>query len=272
MDQILISQSFIKALEEGKCQLRAHAIYIEGMRTEPTGAMELGNYFETLVYGGTETGERTEPERNLRTNELKAPYERVKTHAARWNSEYKKKYNIQVVEPRVHLYADVEGHPGFRLRARLDLTVSLDDPINFQASPHIPLAILDTKITGSLKSTFGDYAWGAPAKMDHLQADFYSFLHLLTTGQRIPFYYLVMETGPEVGHMLMLKAVSDQDLRNVKTRIRVAIATIQHNFRLYGNEWPTTPNAENCRKCPLASTCSQYPYGITIKRIPSSEG
>ena len=272
---IIVSQSFIKALDPQKenCPRKARAIYIEGLISEPSDVMKLGNFFETIAYGASEDGMRTTAEMDSRKGTMKVNYERVQTHAIRFldtdeknPDSYRVRYQMDLHAPRQHIYVTIKGEPGFILRARIDVITSLYDSIWFPNAKHAKV-ILDTKITGSTLSTFGPFAWGAPDTMDHLQADYYSLVHELGRGERIPFYYLVMDTTPQKRHMPFYKEVTDENRKKVIARIRDTIALIKDYDRACGTEWPIKPSAEQCTRCPLANACPGYAAGITIKRI-----
>jgi len=256
--KITISQSLIKALDvhAGKCPAKAYAVFILGLEHGSSRAMELGNYFETVVYGATEDGSKIEPERNKKTNEILTPFRRVHKQAYRFMTEYAQNYKMDLSEPRVHLTAEIAGYPGYALRGRLDLVSSIYDDKNYPESPFIKKAIIDTKITGSITNTFGDFAWGNPSAMDHLQMDIYSMLYEIVNKQKVPCYYFVMDTSKEEGHLLVHKEVNQDDIRKAKKRIVLTISRIEDYFGNYGSEWPKAPNPKNCRGCPLSSTCT----------------
>ena len=274
-EPIIISQSLIKASDSDSnpdwCPRKVQAIYLKGMQSEPSETMEVGNYFETLAFGATDSGMRTQAPIDKRTGSIKLKFQRAQVHAARFLSEYKEKYKMNFLKQRHHIHVQIEGEPNYILRARLDILTSLYDPINFPDEPLHPIVIMDTKMTGSILSTYPPFSWGAPQLMDHIQADLYSMCYEAKHGKAVPFYYLVMDTSPQMKHMLYYKPVTTADKRIVRERIRRTIATINlYNDSTDGGDWPARPNADNCKRCPLSEICPEYSKGITIKTIYST--
>ena len=54
------------------------------------------------------------------------------------------------------------------------------------------LTVIDHKLTADVTSVWGDYAWGAPETMDHIQAHTYNFL------TDLPFSYFVYDYKPHL--------------------------------------------------------------------------
>lgn len=257
LKKIIISQSLIKALDRSsnQCPARAFAIYFLNMKQEPSRAMNLGNYFETIVFGSTEDGEVIRPELNQKTGEPLTDYVRVRKQATDFIGLHRDQYQMNMEMPRVHLTMSVPGYPGYQIRCRLDMITSLYDK-SLLINPFMPRVILDTKMTGSLDSSFGPFTWKTPEAMDHLQMDLYSMAYKANHGTQIPSYYFVMEYGPQQRTLLLRKEVTEQDMKNAESRAIICIHLIEEYFRVYGTQWPKVPDPKNCKKCPLALTCA----------------
>lgn len=269
-NDLIISQSFMKAVNKGhhpdelepqdypKCPMKAYAIYVEDKPSPPTKAMIKGNYFETLVYGGTEDGSMTRMPRK-QNQEKTVEERRVELQAMRFKTKLAQERKMNFIRPREHIYVRIM--PGVMFRARIDVVTSfLDDDGVFWDE-----VILDTKITASVHSSFGEYSsWGAPEKMDHIQAVSYSWAYEKKYGKRVPFWYCVMDTSPRTDYKFVGGMVSDMQIAEFREDIRRTLVTIGQYEK---TGWPKVPSNDNCRNCPLASSCSSFVVGNKTQRI-----
>ncbi len=261
-EPIIISQSFMKALDEDKggCPAQAKAIYIDGLRREPSEAMIRGNYFETLLLGSTDSGEVVAMERTSK-GEKSAAQVRVEQNANDAKHKLRQEFGMDWQHPRLHITKDVDVNGTvYRLRARTDMITSFKHPQHGL----LPKVILDWKITDSIYSTFRPFAWGDPYTMDHLQAKFYMWMYWMVYGEKIPFVYQVMDVSTKRAYKFIYMELSDMAVNEVKQAIRSTAALIENYQR---TEWPTVASADNCPGCPLRDKCPKAASGIRVQDI-----
>lgn len=260
MSDIIISQSFIKAMDEEKkvCPTKAKAIYIEGIQGGFSEAMNTGNYFETVLLGAPEDGIPVQMKRNA-NGEKGVDQQRVEWHASNMKRHIMPEFAMDFHSPRKQIWIQLK--PGYKLRARMDMVSSMKMP----DGTVLPNVILDFKITGSILSSFpADYAWGLPHIMDHLQAQVYSWAWYMQNKEWIPFFYIVMDTSPQRQWKIVGGMIQPLQIKEMKERIRKTIADIEH-YNATG--WPLVPSYDNCRYCPLKEMCPAYKQGKDIQVI-----
>lgn len=272
MEEIIISQSLIKALDEekGRCPEKARAVYLEGRKTYPSDAMQKGNFFETLVYGGTYSGEKVQLE-PLKSGAQSADEIRIRKQAHKLKATIRNEFKMDFAEMHVEIIVKLKNtgtRYTYKLRARIDMISSLLDltkesTINYPDG-FVPRAIVDTKLTESIHSNFGDFAWGTPHLMDHLQAHFYDYVYELKYGHQLPFYYLVMESGPTMDYKFIRKMISATNRAETREAIRRTINSVESYSR---DGWPMLPSHDNCKGCPMKAECPMYKVGKDIQVI-----
>ena len=180
MKKIILSQSFIKAMNHGQeldelegrdrpqCPARAQAIYIDGMESRASEAMSYGNFMETLLWGATGNGEVTTLKRKAGDLEKRVVQKRLEHQAWMFKNRWMPEMNMTVLENHP---AAIKVKLGERyvFRARLDMYASFQDDETFH-----PKVIGDLKVTADVNSSFGPFRWGAPHLMDHIQAIAYT--------------------------------------------------------------------------------------------------
>lgn len=269
-NDIIISQSFIKAMNKGRhpeeltardnprCPAKAHAIYIEGRHSPSTDAMLKGNYFEMLVYGGTEEGGEYQMKRTS-TGAKTVEQTRVENQANKFLTAIKTRKRMNLIRPREHILVRIAE--GIMFRARLDVVTSfLDD----QGQYHEEI-ILDTKVTDNILSSYGEFSWGDPINMDHTQAAAYSWAFERKYKKRVPFYYAVFDVSPKERYRFIGGTVPDTLITEFKADVRRTIATLLEYNR--SGEWPTVPSHSNCENCPIKKECPAFSFGSDIIRI-----
>ena len=259
-ERIVLRQSLIKALDEEKqtCPMKAKAIYLDGMPSRPSAAMTRGLYFETLLYGATDQGEIVEMERNKNGSKSEAQM-RVEAQAFRVKSELRQEFNMDFHGPREVIEVELND-PKYVFRASLDMVTS----IRTHTGEVVPNAILDFKITDSILSSYGEFAWGMPHIMDHVQAFSYTWAYQLKYKTKVPFYYLVMDLSPAKLYKFVGGYVGATEIAEFKERLRKTIASIEYYQK---DGWPIVPSHDNCKGCPLKDTCPGYRQGKDIQVI-----
>ena len=254
---ITLSQSLMKSLNHGrdkeeldnpqmaKCPARAKAVYLEGMESGSSDAMVRGNYFETLLFGGTDSGKVVMMERNKDGAKSSAQI-RVESHAVLLKTKLKDEYVMDWHSPREHILVAINEKYEFRARTDMVTSQKLED------GTIAPKVIQDYKITDSILTSYGDFAWGMPHLMDHTQAFGYSWAFSMKYGYVPPFYYWVFDLSPAKLWKVVGGTVKKMQLDEFKLNLRRTIAQIE-KYLVEG--WPLVPSHDNCKGCPLKDQC-----------------
>ena len=266
MSKIILSQSFVKALNHGRdfdeltemdhpqCPAKAKAVYLDGMKTKETESMRKGNFLETLLWGSTETGEVVTM-KPLNSGKKSVDQLRIERAAYllknRWGAEYKMDWHAI----RHHITIGISEKYVFR--ARIDALSSMYDTSVNDAV--MPVVLVDLKLTANLNGTFGPFAWGAPHTMDHIQAYLYSWAYEKAYGKQVPFYYMVLSSKDMDQHKRIRVNVDSMRKREAMESLRRTIAAIE-NYQALG-EWPRIPSQMNCASCPLNNVCPSFRSG-----------
>jgi hypothetical protein len=285
-DVIQISQSLIKAMHYDEvtgtpaaCPRNIHACYVQKHYTAPTETMQYGLFFESAILGATRDGEvwdrlPTTP----KTGKPTVDSERIALQVEKFEKEIKPAFQLDTTHAHIELKAPIQGRPDMELVGHLDLLSPILDPRGQEMmwadedfpegiEPElIPMAIIDIKTTKTIKSTFGDFAWGLPKIMDHTQAYMYTYLynHNFPKLKQPPFYYVVVEFGPDMDYKVVRKNVAPHHLAELQEKIR---RTIAHMDEWKRRDWPIRPGRENCARCPLKHNCDGYRVGKDIEYV-----
>lgn len=267
---IKISQSLIKAMrfDENEvpqvCPMFLKMQYIHKIEKPPTLSMQYGNYFETRVLGANRDGERTDQlPLTPSTQKKTADHIRIDDMAHEFLTNIVPSYMLDLSMAHVTLDAELPGIE-FDLIAHLDLVSPILDP-TIDPDKAVKTAIIDTKLTQDLSSTHGDFSWGQPEKMNHLQAVFYDMVWELKFGERVPFYYIVCEYGPGKRWVVIRKKVTDGDREEASSKILLTNNTLI--------EWaskqrfPIAPNYQDCTNCPIKDSCEGYRIGRSVRVV-----
>jgi len=268
--EIKISQSLIKSMrynEHGEAEvcptfLKLH--YIDNFKTEPSLTMQYGNYFETKVLGANRDGQKTTQLPLTHSTQKKtADHLRIDDMAFEFLNTIVPTYMLDLKNAHVTLEAQFDDLQ-FGLIAHLDLVSPILDP-TIDPDNKVEVAIIDTKLTGDISSSYGDFSWGTPEKMNHLQADFYDIVWEQNMGARAPFYYIVCEYGTGKSWIVIRKKVTEEDRNRTWELIRKTERTLL--------DWsskarfPIKPNYTDCKRCPIKNACEGYRIGHSVKVI-----
>lgn len=264
--RLYLSQSFIKAMNKGndldqlgpmdkpKCPRKAKAIYIQGLPSRPSEAMTKGNYFETLIWGSTDSGEVVQMD--LKRNGTKSiDQKRIETNAWHWKNTWTGRYRMDSHELRPHVMVGLGERYVFR--ARMDLWTSLYDPV--VRNELIPRVIMDVKLTADINTMFGPFPWGNPPAMDHTQAYSYIWAYEKVYQERLPFVYFVVPYKKTGDHKLVHIITDSMRQLEFTESLRRTIDLVEEYDRK--NHWPLFPSEENCKGCPLREHCVAYRTG-----------
>jgi len=249
-----LSQSQIKALENPSlCPAKYNACFNNGMETESTIYMLRGQYFEYHCLGNKTTkGQLVDDLPRRKKDGMKmVDQERIDEQIGYFKNEFLKNYKIEIKTCALNLEIPYTTNEEKRvtLRGVTDMTGTIDGkPI-----------IADLKLTSNIYNQYGDFCWGSPWNMDHLQPSMYLFIaqnsasvHDLNISD-LGFYYFVFDYkagGPE--HLIIEVKQTPDRVLELKERIRVAVNKDQELYRM---GYPTAPTFNECKNCPLKNTC-----------------
>ena len=102
-------------------------------------------------------------------------------------------------------------------------------------------AVIDLKFTANLKSTFGDFSWGKPEFMDHIQFDVYNYL------SNKPCVYWVFDCTKELNQDIFMHDPDETNIQDMHTRINLTIIELITSYHM---GWEAIGEYENCKDCP----------------------
>jgi len=267
---IFISQSLIKHFywkdkDLPYCPRFTKHTMIDGNKIPPTAAMLEGLYFESLCLGQSADGEcTTDLPRDKRTGKKLTAQLKIEEQAMSFPSLCQKHGVFIIRENNKNVTRNVQIKKVIQLEDKdlmekfpdVDVFISLCADI---ISPVItetrnyPVAVIDLKWTGDLTSTFGDYGWGAPKYMDHIQPFLYSYL------LDIPFVYWVFDKKGMNKFVPVNTDVNSTDANTAseaKLRRKEMLEKIRQTaIKVLVHEdydgWNTAPLFDICKKCPL---------------------
>jgi hypothetical protein len=171
--RFFLSQTLIKAITDKSgdiknvCPRFIYESYIQKKYREVTKPMMEGIFGETQVLGGGAKGQKvTDLQRHKKTGEKLQAQKNIEEQAIRFKKWCTEK-GINVI-PGYNTQVPVAK----RFQNRVIIRTEIDlFPTPFIDKDGIKLAVMDIKFTADVNSRFGDYCWGAPEFMDHIQAD-----------------------------------------------------------------------------------------------------
>ena len=252
---IKLSQSFIKNFfKNGEpieyCPYQVKRTTIDRQFRVATEPMIKGNYFETKAIGGTVGGWKVLDLPRLRNGSRSADHKRIDAQVRTFHKDVEK-YKIDINKLTVQKKFE-KVIPNFveNLTIILDGTLDILSYIDYGGRYH--KAAIDLKLTKDVNTTGGDFCWGSPNDMDHIQAYLYHFL----TG--LPFYYMIYDYKASV---LEKKAplpiyIGQTHIKEMMETIRKTCAEIIYN-EMEG--WKPNPNINKNigfkRSIPICSKC-----------------
>ena len=111
-----------------------------------------------------------------------------------------------------------------------------------------PLAVEDLKLTMDLNSTFGDFCWGTPEKMDHVQAYSYTWMTNLI------FFYMLYDYKPDMSKKVFKVNTNPAIMAELNETIRKSAATY---LKAEKEGWPKDNTLGKCLKCKVEE-CEFY--------------
>lgn len=301
-DKILVvSASLIKALinhydeEILACPRQIYHVYIKGDVSIPTTqSMMNGSYFETLALGSGRQGEMVLDLPRNKVNGKKNADQRKIEHQIMLFRKKCELFGLDII-PNYNTQIRIYKH----YKTNIYLVGELDIfPAYWHIQDSMYAGIIDLKLTGNILSDFGDYCWGRPDLMDHVQADIYHNLimdidfglnddfnpgnHLkdlihddlriffnkgLGTFQYWVFGYRVPENPDTLaGQFTMItRMLNNENQAILGERINRVVARLIY-FK--GRGWEPEPDPGLCMKCPLSpnngGTCHEAMTGTVV--------
>lgn len=272
---IVITQSIIKEfLYHGElreyCPNRAYSHLMVKTHNLTTASQEKGNYFETLCIGGGYEGKKTTDLPRKKNGDKTTDQLRIEEQHMRFaalSDQYK-----MVIVPGVNTQATIfkRFDDEVLLEAHMDIF-----PVSVQLQPdqEPQYAIIDTKLTSDLKSTFGMFNWNNAASLDHTQAYMYmecatdiDFELNATMGNPLEefiknagltdtllaqtpvFMYFVFDYSPRKNVKIIRVSYDEMRRKELYQSVKVTKEIIQKHNRL--DNWADTlPSKENCMYC-----------------------
>lgn len=267
--KLVISQSLIKDVivngnEIDVCPLLLWNTSIsKDLRAAPTRPMLNGSYFEYLALGsGAEGTEAVTELPLLKGGKKSADQVRIEAQATVFMNvldQYGANIeNTQIVFEREWDHEDNIWDEDFEIIIRG--VTDFRSPITGvginghgeRAIITIPNAIHDLKLTADVNNTFGDYTWGTPYAMDHIQAKIYNYL------TELPFFYWVFDYKTKPEYKIIHKYVDVVARMEMHETIR-KVAEKLIGFEKY--EWEPVPCYSLCKNCVVAE------HGLCDKQI-----
>lgn len=274
-NQIVISASLIRTfLNKGDyrevCYKRIKATRIDRVVTEePTDSMLKGLYFEGQIIGSSAGGRKYDLPRKI-NGEKTAAQERIDIQVMRFRQGIVQKFMSVSpgVNTQVKVYKRFNDH--ILLSGEFDI---FPTPLLYNKEI-LPITVVDTKLTADLSSDWGEYCWGRPEDMDHVQMIMYNYLlkdfdiplnqelspkmfemglireELIPMLQNVPVFYWVFEHGKHLRNEIIKVGIDNLRHNELRESIRkVAQIIIQEDEAPDG--WKATPSFQECKRCPL---------------------
>jgi hypothetical protein len=255
-----ISQSFMKSfaayMAEEECGLSVKAKYIDGIPSESSEAMKLGQYFEYMATGGLPAyGDGTPPEPEVvykgKPNEkLSEKYERARQSAIYFKAMIQS-LGIEIVSV------------GQRLETE-NKTGTTDLIANWNGK----LCIIDLKYSGLLDDKWNDLGWHEDF-LDQkekilTQAVHYKLLAKEHFKQEVDFYFFVFSTSDPMDVRVFQIHVDPSKQHQHDNAVNNMITLVQKELK---NGFTAYPELKRCNKCHLRDTCDQRALLPKVKQI-----
>ena len=232
-------------------------------------AMLRGQYFETQILGCGAAGSTLyDLPRHKKTGEKLTDHVRIDELIHKWD-QFAEIHQIIIIKEGENcnvqrrigpIELDIpelkEHWPNVKVLLKMDTDII--SPI-FYDGIYYDAAVLDLKLTQSLNNKFGEYCWGSPEFIDHIQAFLYSYF----TG--LPFFYLIgdyKDSRYEIMHVNTNREHPDEGLRKeaelrYKETIRRIIDFVdavmeRETKELWYYQWPSK---DNCKTCLFNDRC-----------------
>jgi len=256
---IIITQSMIKDWKTTPCPIHFREKWIN--KTIPwreSEPMLWGKWFEFQAIGGTAHMDEEGVPKLTEKMEKSVFYTRALEQVKMWH-KIVKECGIENIIAQEYLEAEIVfEYNSMKLPVKIGGTTDLSCTMDGKA------AIIDIKLTGNVKNTYGDFAWGAPETMNMIQPVHYTLLKKIQTGIDYDFYFLVFDISAAMGVKFYKTEIKperyeyhEKDVFAVWNEIYYAM---KHGFE-------PTPKFEICRDCPVKCEFEQTIPQIEIIEV-----
>jgi hypothetical protein len=194
---IVLSQSLMKKfIKRGNiidfCPWKVFEESINKKYREPTEAMLKGLFFETKVLGGSAKGAAVHSLRKQKSGKKYIYQIRIESQVLEARKDIKRLgISVNKITTQQRFAKIWHGFDEFDVTVIITGELDVLSHMNKENGKRV-LTTIDHKLTADLTSTWGDFSWGAPDTMDHIQAHTYEFL----TG--LPFVYFIYDYKPNL--------------------------------------------------------------------------
>lgn len=264
VSQSLISKFYYKGEARDYCPMKLyHTKILKDVDDPPTESMEKGNFFETKCIGSSVYG-KTESLPLGKKGQKSLDQQRIEEQVLNFKLVCEQ-YGIIInqteqlgmpknVQKHFSVPVEIDQFAQEGIKTVINLTADILSPISYGQVDY-PVAIIDLKLTIDRNSKYGDYCWGAPEYMDHIQAYVYGFI------LGFPFFYLVFDyNAKDRGYKIIPVNTNlqhpnpekrEEAMRRYKETVEIIRNTIQRIIDHHHHGWYTNPNRNNCKNCPL---------------------
>jgi len=251
MKDIKISQSLLKSLfnykKGAECGILIYEHYLNGLESEPTKAMQLGNWFEYQCTDQLPRNGKIPEADRIKSGDLTAPYRSITVQV----DNYKRilsRYGIKILETGY-----VFNHP--KGSGIADIIAEWNGE----------KVIIDIKTTGQIDDKWSLYGW-AEEKFENSDSDSAQHLTIQAVQYKvlarhewaipnIPFYFFVFSTTNEVSCKIFRVNVDDERLDKHEEQIKTAYQYMNNTFVNMDKADLSIPQYAKCIDCPLKDTC-----------------
>lgn len=255
---VILTTSLIKKIikhgnEIENCPKYIKEVVIDKKYNFSSASMDNGNYFESMCIGSTADKNVFTNVKRLKSGIKSADHKRIDLQVLEFRKDAEKlkleidKFTVQQQFVKVLKIID-DDNLVIILKGTLDLFSNV-----FYYNQLIK-SVIDLKLTKNVNTTSGDFCWGTPDDMDHIQA----YNYMLLTG--LPFYYMLYDYKASRLEKKVLLKVNMKPVHYHETieTIRKAVANLIH-FEL--TNWPERPgiiedkgfgrSSNKCLTCPV---------------------
>lgn len=257
LNSLNITQSMMKDWTGGMCPPLFKARWFDKTyEWTESEAMLWGNWFEYEAIGAN-VRDGSIPEL---TDKMKksVTYGRAQQQLEMWH-KIVKELNITDIEVQQEVEAVIEfTYDGQVFPVRISGTEDLRCKVDGKPT------IIDIKTTGSVKNTYGDYAWGNPDSMDLKQAIHYPMIEQITTGVKHDFLYIVFGLDKDMGCKIIQGVPTEQSFDKHQQKIFMMWNEIAYSLF---NTFEPDPSYNKCNGCPFPCVAQQTVPEITQVEI-----
>lgn len=264
VSQSLISKFFFKGELRDYCPMKVyHTRILKDVEEIPSEAMINGNFFETLCLGSSAYGKTLSIPAG-RGGKKSITQERLEEQALNFKLVCEQHGIIinqtdspgapKNVQKSFSVNVEIDQFEEQEMGIAINLVTDILSPISFGQVDY-PMAVIDLKLTWDRNSTYGEYCWGAPEYMDHIQAYLYGFI------LSFPFFYLVFDyNSKDRGFKIVPVNTNlqhpdpskrEEAMRRYRETIEIIKKTVQIILNHHHHGWYTNPNRNNCKNCPM---------------------